>query len=101
MILQSISLRLYQSTVIHTISKNISNQFLLFQLKVHIYIAKIKFFMPKMPGMPYMEFEDKAKLVGDKYKLDVNFSMGGTWQYQLKVKTSDGKIHKIRGSVNL
>ncbi|RXJ86042.1 FixH family protein [Arcobacter sp. CECT 8985] len=63
--------------------------------------AKIKFFMPKMPGMPYMEFEDKAKLVGDKYKLDVNFSMGGTWQYQLKVKTSDGKIHKIRGSVNL
>ncbi|AXX91123.1 hypothetical protein CPU12_10315 [Malaciobacter molluscorum LMG 25693] len=63
--------------------------------------AKIKFYMPEMPGMPYMESENNAKLVGDKYKIDVNFSMGGTWQYQLKVKTSDGKIHKIRGSVNI
>ncbi|RXJ93728.1 hypothetical protein CRV00_09705 [Malaciobacter molluscorum] len=63
--------------------------------------AKIKFYMPEMPGMPYMESENNAKLVGDKYKINVNFSMGGTWQYQLKVKTSDGKIHKIRGSVNI
>ncbi|AXH08514.1 hypothetical protein CP960_10115 [Malaciobacter halophilus] len=63
--------------------------------------AKAKFYMPEMPGMPYMEFKDKAKLVKDKYKIDINFSMGGTWQYQLKFKTSDGKVHKLRGSVNL
>lgn len=63
--------------------------------------VKIKVFMPEMPGMPYMEFKSKAKLVGDQYKMLVNFSMGGTWQYHLKFKTDDGKIHTVRGSVNL
>jgi len=63
--------------------------------------VKIKFYMPEMPGMPYMEDEQKGKLVEGKYKVNVNFSMGGTWQYQLKFKTDDGKIHKVRGSVNL
>jgi hypothetical protein len=63
--------------------------------------VKAKFFMPEMPGMPYMEFKDKAKLVNGKYKMMINFSMGGTWQYHLKFKTKDGKIHTVRGSVNL
>jgi hypothetical protein len=54
-----------------------------------------------MPGMPYMEFTDKAKLVDGKYKLMINFSMAGTWQYQLKFKTADREVHTIRGSVNL
>ena len=63
--------------------------------------VKIKFFMPEMPGMPYMEYEDKAKKVGNVYKMVINFSMGGTWQYHLKFKTSDGAIHTVRGSVNL
>ncbi len=63
--------------------------------------VRIKFFMPEMPGMPYMEYKDKGKLVEDKYKMMINFSMGGTWQYQLQFKTDDGKVHTIRGSVNL
>ncbi|MGA1931726.1 FixH family protein [Arcobacter sp. YIC-464] len=63
--------------------------------------VKSKFFMPEMPGMPYMEYTDKAKLVNDKYKMMINFSMGGTWQYQLKFKTKEGKVHTVRGSVNL
>lgn len=63
--------------------------------------VKIKVFMPEMPGMPYMEYKAKAKLVGDKYKMMLNFTMGGTWQYQLKFKTNDGKIHTLRGSVNI
>lgn len=62
---------------------------------------KIKVFMPEMPGMPYMEYKAKAKLVDGKYKMMVNFSMGGTWQYHLKFKSKDGKIHTLRGSVNL
>ena len=62
---------------------------------------KIKVFMPEMPGMPYMEYKSKAKLVDGKYKMMVNFSMGGTWQYQLKFKSKDGKIHTVRGSVNI
>lgn len=63
--------------------------------------VKAKFYMPEMPGMPYMEYVGKAKLVNGKYKMLINFSMGGTWQYQLKFKTADGKVHKVRGSVNL
>lgn len=63
--------------------------------------VKIKFFMPEMPGMPYMEYEDKAVLEDGKYKVMINFSMGGTWQYQLKFKTSDDEVHMVRGSVNI
>jgi hypothetical protein len=63
--------------------------------------VKIKFYMPEMPGMPYMEYKSKGKPVGNAYKLPVNFSMSGTWQYQLKFKTADDKVHKVRGSVNL
>ena len=63
--------------------------------------VKVKFFMPEMPGMPYMEYKEKLKLNGDTYKGVVNFSMNGTWQYHLKFKTADGEVHKVRGSVNL
>jgi hypothetical protein len=63
--------------------------------------VKIKVFMPAMPGMPYMEYKTKAKLVNGEYKMMINFSMSGTWQYQLKFKTSDDLIHTVRGSVNI
>jgi len=62
---------------------------------------KIKVFMPEMPGMPYMDYKVKAKLVNGEYKMMINFSMGGTWQYHLKFKTSDKKVHTVRGSVNI
>lgn len=62
--------------------------------------VKVKFFMPEMPGMPYMESISDATLDGDTFKYDAILGMSGTWQYQLKFKTSDGKIHKTRGSVN-
>lgn len=63
--------------------------------------VKVKFFMPEMPGMPYMEFKDKGKTEDGIYDLKINFSMSGTWQYQLKFKTADEEVHKVRGSVNL
>jgi len=62
---------------------------------------KIKVFMPEMPGMPYMEYKAKAKLVDGVYKMMINFSMSGTWQYHLKFKTIDNKVHTVRGSVNI
>ena len=62
--------------------------------------VKIKFFMPEMPGMPYMESEENAVLVDGKYKVSVNVPMGGTWQYQLKFKASDEVVHTVKGSVN-
>ena len=61
--------------------------------------VKVKFFMPEMPGMPYMEYETQAKLVNGKYKADVHLSMNGTWQYQLKFRTDDKKVRSVKGSV--
>ena len=63
--------------------------------------VKVKFFMPEMPGMPYMESKQKARLMNGKYTVKINFSMSGTWQYQLRFKTEDNKKYKLRGSVNL
>ncbi len=63
--------------------------------------VKSKFFMPEMPGMPYMEYKDKAKFINGKYKMMINFPMSGTWQYQLKFKTKEGKVYTLRGSVNI
>ncbi len=63
--------------------------------------VKVKFFMPQMPGMPYMESKNKGKTTDGTYKSKINFSMSGTWQYQLKFKTEDKKVHKVKGSVNL
>jgi hypothetical protein len=61
--------------------------------------VKVKFFMPEMPGMPYMEYETQAKLTNGKYKADVHLSMNGTWQYQLKFRTDDKKVRSVKGSV--
>ena len=63
--------------------------------------VKVKFFMPEMPGMPFMESKGKGKTTNGIYDAKVNLSMGGTWQYHIKFKTADEKVHKIKGSVNL
>ena len=63
--------------------------------------VKVKFFMPEMPGMPYMETKAKGKTEDGVYDAKINFSMSGTWQYQLKFKTADDEVHKVKGSVNL
>ena len=63
--------------------------------------VKMKIFMPEMPGMPYMEYEDKAVLENGVYKVNINFSMSGTWQYHLKFKTKDDAVHTVKGSINL
>ena len=62
--------------------------------------VRAKFFMPEMPGMPYMEYIGMGKLHGDAYNAMVNFAMGGTWQYHIQFKL-DGKKYTHRGSVNL
>lgn len=63
--------------------------------------VRIKFFMPQMPGMPYMESKDICKKVNDSFECSVNFSMSGTWQYQLFVKDEADKDYNYKGSVNL
>lgn len=63
--------------------------------------VKVKFFMPEMPGMPYMDYKEKLKVNGNVYEGMINFIMNGTWQYHLMFKTAEGDVYKVRGSVNL
>lgn len=60
---------------------------------------KAKFFMPEMPGMPYMEHEGTGKFQNGSYRFIINFCMNGTWQYNIRFKTSDEKVHSVKSSV--
>ena len=62
--------------------------------------VKAKFFMPEMPGMPYMEYKDDGMLEQESYKTTVNLPMGGTWQYHILFKIGEKK-YRYKGSVNL
>ena len=61
---------------------------------------KAKFFMPEMPGMPYMEQEGEGKFEDDIYSFVINFCMDGTWQYNIRFKTADDKVHSVKSSVS-
>lgn len=63
--------------------------------------VRIKFFMPAMPGMPYMESKDICKKIDNFFECKANFSMGGTWQMQLFFKDENGDDYKYKSSVNL
>lgn len=69
--------------------------------KVDANDVRIKFFMPEMPGMPYMESKDICKKVSSNFECKINFSMNGTWQYQIFIKDENNKEYKQKGSVNL
>lgn len=60
---------------------------------------KAKFFMPEMPGMPYMEHEGTGEFQNGSYRFIINFCMNGTWQYNIRFKTSDEKVHSVKSSV--
>ncbi len=62
----------------------------------------VKAFMPAMPGMPYMESKVTAAPLGKgHYRVELNFSMGGTWQIHVFVIPKEGKKVRIKTSVNL
>lgn len=61
---------------------------------------RAKFFMPEMPGMPYMEHEGVGSFEANQYRFVINFCMDGTWQYHLRFKTVDEKVHSIKSSVS-
>ena len=61
--------------------------------------VKMQIFMPEMPGMPYMEYEDIASFKKDgEYKVKINFGMGGTWQVRIFIE-SEGKKYRYKSSV--
>ena len=64
--------------------------------------VKIKFFMPAMPGMPYMESWGKVTKDGDtSYLVKAKLPMSGTWQVHIFITTDSGKKYRIKTSINL
>lgn len=64
--------------------------------------VSIKVFMPAMPGMPHMESTADAKnLGGGKYEVDINLSMGGTWQVHIFITPKSGKKIRAKSSLNI
>ncbi|MGB5966626.1 MAG: FixH family protein [Sulfurimonadaceae bacterium] len=62
----------------------------------------LKAFMPAMPGMPMMESVNEATSIGaGKYKVNVNFAMGGTWQIHILITPETGKKIRVKTSVNI
>lgn len=63
--------------------------------KVTVYYS-----MKAMAGMPPMNFKTKAKADGNHYIGAVNLTMGGKWDFKIKIK-ADGKSSKAKMSVQV
>ena len=55
--------------------------------------------MPAMPGMPAMENKGEAKLEGGKYKMKIDLSMGGSWNFSVRI-TQGGKTTTAKYTVD-
>ena len=64
--------------------------------------VSVKVFMPAMPGMPYMESVSDATGMGKGvHEVNINLSMGGTWQMHIFIITPEGKKIRVKTSLNI
>ncbi len=47
-----------------------------------------------------MEHEGEGKFENGIYSFVINFCMDGTWQYNIRFKTADDKVHSVKSSVS-
>lgn len=60
----------------------------------------LNYSMPPMPGMPAGNFKVEPVLSGDVYKVQVNYSMGGSWNHDLKI-TRGGKTVSTKFTIDV
>ena len=60
----------------------------------------VDYSMPAMPGMPAMSYKAKAEVNGNRYLANVNFSMSGAWNINVKI-TRAGKIQSVKFNVDV
>ena len=60
----------------------------------------VDYSMPAMPGMPAMNYKAKAELKGSRYMTNVNFSMSGAWNINVKI-TYAGKTQSVKLNVDV
>jgi len=56
--------------------------------------------MPAMPGMPAMNYKAKADVNSGRYMANVNFSMSGAWNINVKI-TRAGKTQSVKFNVDV
>lgn len=60
--------------------------------------VRVDYSMPAMPGMPPMDYKQKASINGDKYEAVLDLTMAGPWNVVVKFKRPGGKLEKIKFS---
>jgi len=60
----------------------------------------VDYSMPAMPGMPAMNYKAKAELKGSRYLANINFSMSGAWNINVKI-TRSGKTQSVKFNVDV
>ncbi|MGC9975713.1 MAG: FixH family protein [Syntrophales bacterium] len=60
----------------------------------------VDYSMPAMPGMPAINYKAKTELKGSRYLADVNFSMPGAWNVNIKI-TRSGKTQSVKFNVDV
>jgi hypothetical protein len=56
--------------------------------------------MPAMPGMPAMRYKAQPVLKDESYVGTVNFSMGGSWNLNIKISRG-GKTDAVKFNVDV
>ena len=60
----------------------------------------VDYSMPAMPGMPAMNYKAKAELNGSRYLANIDFSMSGAWNINIKI-TRAGKTQSVKFNVDV
>ena len=60
----------------------------------------VDYSMPAMPGMPAMNYKAKAEVKGSRYLTNVDFSMSGAWNVNIKI-TRAGKTQSVKFNVDV
>jgi hypothetical protein len=55
--------------------------------------------MPPMPGMAPMNYKTDAELKGNVYRAQVNYSMAGSWNNEVRI-TRSGKMSSARFTID-
>ena len=63
-------------------------------------MVTVDYSMPAMPGMPAMSYKAKTELKGSRYLANVNFSMSGAWNVNIKI-TRAGKMQSVKLNVDV
>ena len=63
-------------------------------------VVSVEYAMPAMPGMGAMNYKAKGQLVGSRYVADLDFSMPGSWNVNIKI-TRNGKTQTAKLNIDV